>query len=337
MPGRKTWGVCTAFLTLHVLALFYAFQETNSPPAFLIWKGALWLWSRIHPVGETQCLPLPFHAKHKEPKLSIAIFQVYDKPLPPTRTSWWGLSAALCAHYANRHGYYYQYLFVSSTNGFVKYGHRQRTLHWARIPLLRHFLLQQSFDWFLYLDIDAMINPTQMRFPLTWILSSTTANTRCIIRGNTSSDPHLIFFSNAPQEPHMPCSGIFMISNKSASSLDVWWHHPVDAYFDQNSEFDQHSLHEAIYYYPPSVFNAVVMDIRGFDFHTASSFFLHFSGNRVSDNASTYHHFYHMVLSRISKALGPNGLRMVLAQPIFQHACSFDADEIPHCLSAILV
>ena len=324
-------------MTLHVLVLVYAFQEIRSPPAFLIWKGALWLWSRINPVGGTRCLARSFHIARKPSNLSFAIFQVYDRPLPTARDTWWGLSAGLCAHYASRHGYYYQYLFVASPDGFVHYGQRRRTLHWARIPLMRHFLIRQSFDWFLYLDMDAMINPAQLQYPLTWILSSVTANSRCVIWGNASIDPHLIFFSNAPQEQHMPCSGIFLASVKSAPALDVWWQHPVDEYFDQNSEFDQHSLHEALYYYQQPAFNALVMDIRGFDFHTDSSFFLHFSGQRDANNSTVNHHFYHLVISRILKALGARGLRLVKEQPISQNACRFDVLANPHCLPARLV
>ena len=326
----------TAVMALHVLILLYVFQEIRSPPSFLVWKGALWIWSRLFPVKTAQCLARPYHVTHKPSNETFAIFQIYDRPLPPALDTWWGLSAALCAHYASRHGYHYQYLFVSGTDGFVHYGHRRRTLHWARIPIMRQILLKQSFNWFLYLDIDAMVNPTQLQYPLTWILSSAQTEPPCIIRGNSRPTPDLIFFSNAPGEQHMPCSGIFMSSQNSASSLDIWWQHPVHEYFDQNSEFDQHSLHEALYFYPQSVFKVLVMDIRGFDFHTDSSFFLHFSGQRDSGNRTINRHFYHTLRTRIFKALGPTGLHQLTTQPILQQSCWFDNsdEEIkPYCIT----
>jgi hypothetical protein len=170
-----------------------------------------------------------------------------------------------------------------------KRGWRLRSGHWARIQITQKLIMEYpQYDNFLYLDADVVFNHRHINFPLPldWYLHTS----HCNIVGDDDRD-HVIFFSNFPQEPHMPCSGVFFISlnhhkrnqTTAVDILQLWWENDSNPYFDTHSEYDQHSLHELIYKYPGIV---DVVDIRPFDTLDKEGWIYHFSGSYADPQAS---------------------------------------------------
>ncbi len=75
----------------------------------------------------------------------------------------------------------------------------------------------------------------------------------------------------------MPCSGSFLASNASGAALTLWWDRNSDPYFDRESEFDQHVVHELMFFRPEE-FEFAVLDVRQFDLSEPHSFLRHYSG-----------------------------------------------------------
>lgn len=316
-------SICCVFKVLNVKNF-----EIKSSWTFLIWKGINYVWHHTVAIRH-RCEMKKQHERLKS-SLHFGIVQLYDEALKDN--TWWTLSAGVCAYYAQLHGYNYTYVKLNSSSQIVENGtgtkyieyvdvlgiNRKRTMHWARVQVLS--LVFPSLDWVLYLDIDATINPSMFHVPLSWIISATTTN--CVI-ASTGDATDLIFFSNYPVEPHLPCSGIFMLSKSSLRSLTLWWDFHTDAYFDSNSEFDQHAVHELMYYQPHG-WNAKLLDIRGFENSIDNSFFLHYSGQR-------YQHAGHLqrgILKSIVKKNG-NALLAILgsARNVRVLTCNFNASN----------
>jgi len=268
----------------------------NSDPIFLLWKGCQYIIHKLilrEHVYPQKCVMSPWYINRKSTS-RFSIVQVFDRKV--RGNTWWGFSSAICSTYAKRHGYGYVYAVVNQTNLNSTGATHKRTMHWARIPVLLWLLdHDNSVDWWLYLDMDAMINPFALKFPIAWIFSAMHESQGCVISSSQEARD-LIFFSNADQEPHMPCSGSFLASNSSGDSLALWWNYAGDPYFDSNSEYDQHRVHELMYFQPDR-FKFAVLDIRQFHFQR-SSFLLHFSGLRhVSEDL-----FRHRILRFIREA-----------------------------------
>jgi len=285
-------------------------MDIKSDPGFLLWKAWKYLIHKLilreHNFPQ-RCLMLPQYIHQKQPILqSVSLVQVFDKEVH--NNTWYGWSAALCSTYAKKYKYGYVYAYVTPImlNNESLREHR-RTMHWARIPVLLWLLdHKSSVQWWFYLDIDAMINPMAFTFPLSWIFSSMHHHNGCVIA--SSSDSYisdLIFFSNAKQEPHMPCSGIFLASNTSGRSLSLWWNYPGNEYFNTHGEFDQHRVHELMYF-EPELFNFTVLDIRPFEFKP-SSYLLHYSGQRLVSEE----HLLHNIMLSIGKAGSISYLKII--------------------------
>jgi hypothetical protein len=285
-----------SFIFTAYFSIGFAVENIKSNPLFLLWKAWEYMFHKIF-LGEhlfpQKCIMTPYNTNLKS-SLSYSIVQVFH--LEASIDSWQGLSAAICSIYAEKHGYGYVYAHVTpvyhnkSTTPKIK-----RTMHWSRIPVLLWLLDHNpSVNWWLYLDMDAMINPLTLTFPISWILSSIHHDNGCVIsRSSAHTHPDLLFFSNANQEPHMPCSGSFLASNTSGKSLALWWNYPGDPYFDYNSEYDQHRVHELMYF-EPEQFNFAVLDIRGFDFKP-SSYLLHYSGQRLISTETFRHRIFRSI------------------------------------------
>jgi hypothetical protein len=208
----------------------------------------------------------------------ISLLQVYHAA--PSAHTWYERSAAINQAYARRHGY--GYVFVVAAGVPSPREGRNRTLQWARVPILLWLLrnFPDGPDWWFHLDMDAMVNPRFMHLPLDWALDA-----KCVIRQSPSSTADLVYFSNAPQEPHMPCAGLFFASRNATRSLELWWRFDTDPYFDTHSEHDQHVVHELMYFLPDQ-FRFRVLDVRPFNNRLDSSWFLHYAGaSRVSEQA----------------------------------------------------
>lgn len=272
-----------------------AIDDIKSDPQFLLWKAWKYVVHKLNlaeHLSPQKCV-MSLEYVNKKSLLSYSIVQVFHQEAK--MDSWQGQSAAICSIYAERHGYGYVYAHVTpkyqNNSGLSR---SKRTMHWARIPVLLWLLDDDpSVNWWLYLDMDAMINPTVLAYPISWIFSAMYHDNGCLISRSTVEPIHLIFFSNANQEPHMPCSGSFLASNSSGNSLELWWNFPGDPYFDSNSEFDQHRVHELMYF-KPERFKFAVLDIRQFDFRP-SSYILHYSGRRITSAERFRHRISHSI------------------------------------------
>ena len=308
-PVMKSGGryvACSVLLSIHVLACCVVFTTVlpslKSNPLFLLWKGLNYLLHKVYLQEHShpqRCLMRPQYLKsishHR-----FSIVQVFDQEV--AHASWWGLSSAICTTYAHRHGYGYIYVHATPSKGSSLLHYRNRTLHWARIPILLWLLNQQpDIDWWFYLDMDSMINPSAIEYPIPWIFSAL-QHPGCLIRHSQHAPINLIFFSNSPLEPHMPCSGSFLASSSSGSALALWWNHNSNPYFDNHSEFDQHIVHELMFF-SPEEFQFAVLDVRQFDMSVPLSFIRHYSGSRASPNM-----FHHRILRSISRA--PKAIRI---------------------------
>ena len=302
-------AVCI-FLVVIQGVIIPSLNTIESDPCFLLWKACNYVWHKLilaEHLRAQRCAMKNYHVDKKEKnRLQISLVQIYHKEA--VYDSWHGKSEAICALYARRHGYGYIHVHAVAEEvalqGDNRSHRRNRTMHWARIPILLWLLKNHlTMDWWFYLDMDAMINPRAMHFPVTWIFSAMEHDPTCIIR--KSSNPHtLIYFSNADREPHMPCSGTFLASSSSGKDLILWWNYNSSAYFDSHSEFDQHIVHELMYF-KPDEFSFMVLDVRQFDLGR-SSFILHYSGSRqVSEKR--LHHTIIMAIQR-SKSISSKDL-----------------------------
>jgi hypothetical protein len=283
---------------------FYSIHSVNggieSKPTFLCWKLCKYIWHKLilqEHMSPQRCKMAKQDVDRKNAD-RFSLVHVFDKKLE--LNSWWGASSAICATYASRHGYGYVYVHATPSE---RYGYNQgaefgrnRTMHWARIPVLS-WLLQRdpAVDWWFYLDMDAMINPFIMQYPIAWIFSAWHRDNGCIISKSESLE-RLIFFSNANMEPHMPCSGTFLASNASQNDLALWWEYSTSPYFDSHDKFDQHIVHELMFF-RPDTFGFVVLDVRQFDFYR-SSYLIHFSGSRTGSEVK----FHHRILKFIRRS-----------------------------------
>ena len=259
----------------------------ESDPGFLVWKG----WNTVvHKVikreheSPQKCRMDDDFDNQPETTLqpTVALLQIFHRQVEPD--TWWGLSAAICSTYAKRHGYEYVYArstAVTFSNRTATTTNPPRTMHWARIPVLLWLLEHHNtaVQWWLYLDIDAMINPAAFRFPVEWIFEAMARDPGCVI-SKPAGKADLIFFSNIEQEPHMPCTGTFLASNTSAPSLSLWWNHPGSAYFDTNSGYDQQRVQELVYL-EPNKFHSAVLDIRQLSANEPFAYIQHYTGLRI--------------------------------------------------------
>ncbi len=156
--------VCIVLVGTSLIVITEILPAIKSDPLFLLWKGLLYvvhkgLLLQAHP---QHCLMRPEYANART-ALRFSIVQVFDRPVGNnlnSSLSWWDLSSAICATYARRHGYGYVFTHVipMTTDPSLLFRRRNRTMHWARIPVLMWLLKQQpDVDWWLYLDMDAMI------------------------------------------------------------------------------------------------------------------------------------------------------------------------------------
>ena len=295
LGSRKIRGLGVLICVFVCVNIKTATENIKSDPLFLLWKGWEYVVHKLIMREHTRpqkCIMPPYEANHKS-QLHFALVQVFDKEIAPQ--TWWGLSSAICSIYAHRHGYDYVYAHVRPHNS-SRMQINPRTTHWSRIPVLLWLLDHKAHvHWWLYLDMDAMINPMAMQFPISWIFNTIERDNGCVIRASPKPND-LIFFSNSDQEPHMPCSGSFLASNSSAKSLALWWNYPGDAYFNSHSEYDQHRVHELLFF-EPRAFSFAVLDIRQF-YMKPTSYILHYSGSRLlSENK-----FRHRIIRSIQKS-----------------------------------
>lgn len=270
-------------------------DEQKSSTFFLIWKVKLWIWNKISNNNiDAQCNLSNYYLNKniKDPNYyeRTLVVQINDKSIE--RNTWWSISAALNLMYIqsiikynnNNNIIDYKYIQLIPPKGnqrrawlIRKNGWRLRTGHWARINIMKKLIIDYPiYDHYLYIDADVVFNHHYIKNPppVNWFLKT------CI---HSNLNKEIIFFSNAPREPHMPCSGIFFISpNRSTTAnnltlnfLDKWWQYNSDIYFDSHSEYDQHALHEFIYKYPDIV---SLFDIKPFVI-TKESWVYHFSKN----------------------------------------------------------
>lgn len=225
--------------------------------------------------------------------------------------------------YALIHGYDYKYFVVdykqnkrtSSKNAASCYNSalkQERAGPWSKLQVLWYVYSQLStkYDWFLYLDSDAVIvNQSVSLYDYMEYVSYIVSRDRgCHFLLHPKCD--IVFMHNKPFTLTFPNSGVFLFrkadpiqnpfDTMTAKLLQLWWHHNRS---DKNfvHDYEQSSLWNILYqhdFYKNISLNdsnsnlykvsrrlqlsqhTSIMDDSSFDFHNSAQFIEHIGSNR---------------------------------------------------------
>lgn len=282
MNSMRRWHACVFIIALANLVCYEIFGQWNAL-SFNLWRLSEEMSSE-HYLSKHGACKINSDSKINATNESVLIMQYGDSNLTST-TSYEIYSAILNHQYSTIHGYDYLYVQASPSSPILGKAwvfqpnlNQYRTIHWGRLPILIDLIKKRSYDWILYLDTDAVINPKFWSVPLNWLHTC-----KVLLGEQNMSQSCAFFFSNYPWGTRLPCSGSMLVSTEKASKfVDEWWNHNTP-FYNNHHEYDQHGLYEVLFNGGHSSCASVLNVIQFFE---PTSWLLHLTGVSVSDSHS---------------------------------------------------